>query len=118
MPKHATSTSFSKENPRPGPGRKKLSDEEKRKARLQRAVDFDFKQECRALLPLATERVAELLEKKREMKPADATRVFEVLRDSVHGKPAQAITGPDGGPLAFTFAQLVANVDGAKKEKI
>lgn len=94
-----------------------MTEEEKRKARLQRAVDYDFKQECRALLPLATDRLEKRLSKDT-MKDTDLLRSVELLRDSVHGKPAQALTGPDGGPLVFSFAQLVQNVDGAKREKI
>lgn len=114
----ATRTSFSKDNPRPGPGRKKMSEEEKRKARIQRAAEYDFKQECRAMLPIATDQLLEELSKGNLKKKGELLRVVEVLRDSVHGKPAQVVSGPDGGPLVFSFAQLVATVDGGKKEKI
>jgi hypothetical protein len=114
-----TKTSFGPDNPPPkSPGRPRLTDEAKRKARLQRAVDYDFKQECRAMLPIATDQLLDELAKGNLRKKGELLRTVEVLRDSVHGKPAQAITGPDGGPLAFTFAQLVASVDGGKKEKI
>lgn len=117
MPKHATSTSFSKENPRPGPGRKKMTDDEKRLARLKRAAEYDYKRECAALMPLALDQIAVELEKKKLGKN-DLLRVFESMRDSVHGRPAQTLQGPDGGPLVVSFQQMVAKVDGGKVEKI
>lgn len=116
-PGQTTPTSFSKDKPRPGPGRRKMTEEEKWKARILNAEKVDFKERCRALLPIATDQLAKRIEKGK-MKDGDVLRATEVLRDSVHGKPAQAITGAGGGPLAFSFSQLVAHIDGAKVEKI
>lgn len=110
-------TTFSKENPRPGPGRKKLTEEEKRKARLQRAVDYDYKAELRALLPIAIDQIGERVAAGK-MKDPDLIRAFSEVRDSVHGKPAQTIQGADGGPLMGTFVALLGQIDGAKVEKL
>mgnify|MGYP001550644056 CR=1 FL=1 len=110
-------TTFSKENPRPGPGRKRLTEEQKRLARLQRAVDYDYKAHLRSLLPIATD----LIEKRLiagTMEDSNVIRASEMMRDTVHGKPAQTIQGPGGGPLVGTFAVLLGTIDGAKVEKL
>lgn len=108
---------FSKENPTPGPGRRRLTPEQKREARLKRAAEYDFKEECRALLPIATDQLLEQLAAKK-FKTGELVRVSEMLRDSVHGKPAQTLQGPGGGPLVGSFTMLLATVDGAKVEKL
>lgn len=116
MPK--TRTSFGPGNPPPkSPGRPRTTAEQKWKWRIEQAAKRDYKEECRALLPIATDRIAARLERD-SLKDGDLIRVTEVMRDSVHGKPPQAITGAGGGPLAFSFAQLVASVDGGKTQKI
>lgn len=116
-PGQTTKTSFSKQNPRPGPGRKKLTEEQLREARLKRAVDYDYKAHLRSLLPLATDQIEEKLVKKK-FKEAELIRVSEMMRDTLHGKPAQTLQGPGGGPLVGSFTMLLATVDGAKVEKL
>lgn len=115
MPK--TKTSFSKENPKPGPGRPRLSAEQKRAARLKRAVDYDYKEHLRSLLPIATDQLEKRLIK-GQMDDSNVIRASEMMRDTVYGKPAQTIQGPGGGPLVGSFTMLLASVDGAKVEKL
>lgn len=117
MPKHATRTSFSKENPRPGPGRKKMTDQEKREARLRRAVEYDYKKELAALFPIAIDQLAKALDK-GEFKKGDRLRAVEMIRDTLHGKPAQTFQSPGGGPLIGSFTVMLQQIDGAKVEKL
>jgi hypothetical protein len=100
-----------------GPGTPKLTDEEKLKRRIQRAAAYDFKQQCRQLFPIAIDGLLEGMEN-GEFVGGDRVRVFEALRDTLHGKPAQVISGPDGGPIAATFAVMLASMNGAKAEKL
>ncbi len=116
-PGQTTRTSFSKAHPRPGPGRRKMTEEEKRVARIKRAAEYDYKLECRALLPIATDQLQDELEKKK-FKGVELMRVYETLRDTAHGKPAQTIQGAGGGPLVVSFTQILAQVDGGATEKI
>lgn len=115
-PKGGNATSFKPGNPG-GPGAPKLSEAEKWKRRMQRAVDYDYKQACRALLPMVTDQLADRVEA-GEMETGDLLRAHADLRDSVHGKPAQTIQGPDGGPLVGTFTVLLGKVAGKKHEEI
>lgn len=116
MPQHATRTTWKKGKPG-GPGRPRMTEEEKRKARMQRAIDYDYKQELRAAMPLAVDEIIRRLDK-RSMKDGDLVRTFGEIRDSLHGKPAQVISGPDGGPLVGTFVAMLGQIDGAKAEKL
>ena len=116
-PGQTTSTSFSKANPRPGPGRRKMTEEEKRQARIRRAVEYDFKMECRALLPLATDQLEKRLVAGR-MKDTDALRALEILRDTVHGKPPQTLQAPGGGALTTSFSVILQQIDGTRTEKL
>lgn len=115
-PPHA----FKKGNPG-GPGRP-------RKNPLQRAIDKEikdyakqhaasFKEACENMLPLALARAHEILERKGVRRENAHVRVLDLLADRVHGRPPIAITGPAGGPIAFSFEQLLKQVDGAKGEK-
>lgn len=112
-----SSTTFSKENPRPGPGRRKLTEAQAREARLQRAADYDYKKELAALFPIVTDQLAECLAKKG-FKSGELVHVYETVRDTLHGKPAQTLQGPGGGPLVGSFAVLLASVDGTRGEKL
>lgn len=96
-----------------------MTEEEKWKARMERAAAYDFKAHCRALLPIATDKLAAALERGK-MSPGDIIRAQESLRDTVHGKPAQVLTAGagDGGPLAGTFVAILAQLNGAKVEKL
>ena len=82
-----------------------------------RLATYDFKEHCRKLMPLATDQIEEGLRKK-EFRKAELVRVFGELRDSIHGKPAQAITGADGGPLVATFTTMLARINGQKEERL
>lgn len=116
-PGQTTPTSFSKANPRPGPGRKRLTEAQKREARLKRAVDYDYKEHLRQLLPIATDELERRLIKGK-LADGDLIRVSEMARDTLHGRPAQTLQGPGGGPLVGSFTMLLASVDGAKVEKL
>ncbi len=79
-------------NPR---GRPKKGEEEKAAAQA-------FIEGCKRLLPVALKRCEEILRDK-ESEPAACIRITEMLADRVMGKPAQAITGTDGGPIVLTW---------------
>jgi hypothetical protein len=106
----------------PGRPRSTLSPEE----RLARKLTYryarqrvnTFKEACESLLPIATQRVQEILERKGTKREGSHLRAIEILGDRVYGRPAQAITGANGGPLAVTFTELVGKANGAKDEQL
>ncbi len=126
-----SSTTFTKENPRPGPGRpgyghpKRIAKEAERKAVEE--VAYDLKARLVAILPTVVSNietiVAQAKKKAKEAKNADAidgtlhVRLLDSIGDRLYGKPPQAITGSGGGPLLVSFTQLVDRVDGNKQEK-
>lgn len=94
-----------------------MTEQQKADARAKRAVDYDYKEHLRRLLPIATDELESRLVKKK-LSNGDLIRVSEMARDTLHGKPAQTIQGPGGGPLVGSFTMLLATVDGAKVEKL
>lgn len=94
-----------------------MTEEEKRQARIRRAAEYDFKMECRALLPLATDQLERRLVAGR-MKDTDALRALEILRDTVHGKPPQTLQAPGGGALTTSFSVILQQIDGTRTEKL
>ena len=115
---HRSKTTFGPDNPPPkSPGRPRMTEEKRREAALRRAVEYDFKLECQRLLPIAVDQVEKHLTK-GHFKPRETVDVLETLRDSVHGKPAQTIQSPGGGPLVGSFTVMLQHIDGAKNEKL
>lgn len=107
----------------PGPGRKKQTPLGRARGKLVKTFieqeAESFKEACGNLLPLAMSRVRDVLEKKDKKLSGHHIRATEMLRDSVFGRPPQAITGAGGGPFVATFTQLLGEkVDGARHEKL
>jgi hypothetical protein len=121
MPYVANKTTFRK-GAKPGPGRP-------RKTAVMRATEKiikryaeqnaeTFKEACDNLLPKALSRVQKIIKAEEPSTGASSqVRAFEALRDSVYGKPPQAITGAGGGPLIQSFIQILNVTDGSKMEK-
>ena len=100
-----------------GPGRPRKTEEEKRAARIRRAAEYDFKQECLAAMPIATDQLIADLEAKK-LRGGELVRTVEMLRDSTYGKPPQTIQGAGGGPLIATFTGILQTIDVGKTEKL
>ena len=113
-----TKTTFGPGRPPPkSPGRPRLTEEQKRLARLKRAAEYDYKKELSLLFPIAIDQIAEAFNS-GEFKGSDRLRAAEMIRDSVHGKPAQTIQGPGGGPLIGSFTLILKNIEAGKTEKL
>lgn len=119
-----TKGSWTKENAPKSPGRPPKSPEQKAKEKAEReslrAANFDFKAECARLLPLSMTRMEQVLRSGNPKNKAWAPvylRIGEFLADRNYGRPAQAITGANGGPLAVSFSQILGAIDGSKGEK-
>ena len=76
-------------------GRKKRTPEES-------AAAAEFIAGCKRLLPSALARCEKIL-KDKDSEPQAVIRITEMLADRVLGKPAQAITGADGGPIVLKW---------------
>lgn len=121
MDKHCNATTFRK-GAKPGPGRprqtlaqKAVAKELRRYAKQQAGT---FAEACESLLPKAMDRVQEALERKGAKHGPLHVRATEMLRDSVYGRPAQAITGAGGGPLVVSFQQILNKIPDGGGEKI
>lgn len=65
-----------------------------------RPKDAELREACRAHTTLAIKTLVSVMKAKRS--PANAKVAAAIaLLDRGYGKPAQAITGPDGGPVQF-----------------
>lgn len=58
------------------------------------------------------------LKERRDLTHDQRVRAAEFLRDTAHGRPAQAITGLDGGPLEISFTMILARIDGNRVESL
>lgn len=83
------------------------------------ADNFDYKAECGRLLPRGVRSLERILKQnpKTTAEKALHARITEMLADRVYGRPAQALVGANGGPLAVAFAQILGGIDGTKAER-
>ena len=88
-----------------------------RKHPLPTLDNYDIKAECLKLLPRALKECERILKDPSKKSQGLKVRIAEMLADRIYGRPSQAITGAGGGPLVHSFAQILAGVDGAEKEK-
>jgi hypothetical protein len=107
--RHANQTSFRK-GAKPGPGRPKGSGEPP-------VGNWDIKDKCAELLPLAFAECEKILRSPLKSREPLKVRITEMISDRLHGRPSQAITASLQGPLAASFTELMANVDGSKGER-
>jgi len=110
---------------KPGPGRPKgskknpiIRETEKIIKRYAKQRADTFLEAVESLMPAAVERVGEVVKRKGAEHAPQHLRALELLADRLYGRPAQAITGAGGGPLLVSFTQVLAGVDGDKKEKL
>lgn len=82
-----------------------------------KGVDFDLKAEYAKLLQISTAKVERLIRGKKTDQSI-LLRIHFGMEDRLHGKPAQAITGANGGPLLTAFTQILGKTDGGRHEKI
>lgn len=121
MPKTYKPWQF-KPGARAGPGRPRKTETEKEAAkvlhRYAKQKADSFKAALDNILPLAVDRVHEIVAKRSLKMAANHLRAFELVSDRVFGKPPQAITGAQGGPLVVSFQQILGKVDGGKRERL
>lgn len=107
--KRANQTSFRK-GAKPGPGRPKGSG-------APPVGNWDIKGKCAELLPLAFAECEKILRSPLKSREPLKVRIAEMLADRLHGRPSQAIAASVQGPLATSFAELLAGVDGSRHKR-
>ena len=78
--------------------------------------DFAIAELCRPHTKAAVAALVSIMGDKRAP-PAARVSAAGHLLDRGWGKPAQTITGANGGPLISSFAQILASIDGSKTER-
>lgn len=77
----------------------------------------DFKLSCTRLLPVGMIEIEKLI-RARKTPASVKVRIMEMMSDRVYGRPHQALTGAQGGPIVVSFTEILTAIDGSKVERM